>query len=141
MKKTVGIFMAVVFCSTLLGTVNLYAEESSDAVGTDLKDELTADKQAVVEQKDTMKANAQAAHAEEKNLRAQIKEAKLAGDKEKVKELRAQLKAVHQENVQKMKEDKKSVQVAKKEVRKDKKQLHQERKAVRTERRGQKQRE
>ncbi len=140
MKKTVGIFMAVVFCSTLLGTVNLYAEESSDAVGTDLKDELTADKQAVVEQKDTMKANAQAAHAEEKNLRAQIKEAKLAGDKEKVKELRAQLKAVHQENVQKMKEDKKSVQVAKKEVRKDKKQLHQERKAVRTERRVQKQR-
>ena len=140
MKKTVGIFMAVVFCSTLLGTVNLYAEESSDAVGTDLKDELTADKQAVVEQKDTMKANAQAAHAEEKNLRAQIKEAKLAGDKEKVKELRAQLKAVHQENVQKMKEDKKSVQVAKKEVRKDKKQLHQERKAVRTERWVQKQR-
>ena len=137
MKKMLGMFMAVVFFGTLVGTVNLYAEESSASEGMNLKEELAADKGAVKAQKETMKENAQTAQGEEKILKEQIKAAKLAGDKEKAKELRAQLKAMHQGNVQQMKGDKATLQVAKKEVREDKKQLHHERRAVRTERQSQ----
>ncbi|MEI7750970.1 MAG: hypothetical protein WCJ71_02665 [Candidatus Omnitrophota bacterium] len=138
MKKILGMLMAVVFFGMMLGVVNLYAEEATDTMETNLKEELSADKEAVVAQHETMKTNSQTAKSEEATLKAQIKEAKLAGDKEKAKELKAQLKATHQENVKQRTGDKETLKVAKKEVKADKKQLHQERKAVHTERRAQK---
>lgn len=140
MKKMFGVLMAVMFFGVSLGAVNLCAEESADSSVTTLKDELAADREVVKEQKETMKTNAQGAKSEEKDIKAQIKEARLAGDKEKVKALKAQLKTLHQENVQGMKGDKAKLQSAKKEVAEDNKKLHQERKAARTERRTQKQR-
>ena len=51
----------------------------------------------------------------------QIKEAKAAGDTQKVAELKKQLKTTHQENVQQKKKDKKELKGAKKELRQDKK--------------------
>lgn len=131
MKKMLGMFLVVVFCGALLGAVNLYAEESADSSVLTLKNELATDKQQVKAQHETMKANAQAAKSEEKALRGQIKDAKLAGDTEKAKELRAQLKTTHQGNVQQMKEDKSVLRTAKKEVREDKKELRQGRRAAR----------
>ena len=131
MKKMFGMFMTVVFCGTLLGAVNLYAEGTADSSLASMKEELAADKAAVKAQKDTMKTNAQTAKSEEKDIKAQIETAKLAGDTAKVKELRAQLRTTHHENVQQKKEDKGTLKVAKKEVVADKKQLHQERRAAR----------
>ncbi len=129
MKKILGMFMAVVFCSVLLGAVNLYAEETAGSTLTGLKEELAADKQKVAEQKGAIKTDAQTAKSEEKDLKAQIKAAELAGDKQKAKELRTKLKTLHQENVKQKQEDKKALKAAKVEVRKDKKELHKELKA------------
>lgn len=131
MKKMFGMVMAVVFCGTLLGTMNLFAAETTDSAAMTSQEKLAADKAAVKAQKETMIANGQAAKSEEKDIKAQIETAKLAGDTAKVKELRAQLRATHHENVQQKKENKATLRADKKEVIGDKKQIHQERRAAR----------
>lgn len=124
MKKVFCLMVLVAFCLAATGAARLYAEETTTPETTTLKQELEADKQKIKEQKDEMKANAQAAHTEEKALKGQIKEARKAGDTEKVKELRSQLKTTHQENVKQMKQDKKELHGAKKELWKDRKAAH-----------------
>jgi len=141
MKRTFGTLVAVVFLSSFVGTAGLYAEESAvPAAGTVTVEDLSADKQKVKEQHETMKANAGAAKSEEKALKTQIKEARKAGDAEKAEELKAQLKTVHKENVEQLKADKKAMQEARKEVRGTKKQLRLERKATYSEKRSKKDR-
>ena len=121
MKKMLWVFMAVVFCGTLSGTAMLFAEDSAGSTATNLKEAVTADKQKIAAEKSEIKTNSQAAHSEEAELKSQIKAAKLAGDKEKVKALRAQLKGMHQKNVQEMHQDKKDLNVAKKKLKHDRK--------------------
>lgn len=120
MKKMFWVFMAVVFCGALLFAAKVHAEESeASAAASSKKEELAADKDAIKAQKAEMKADAQAARAEETDLKKQIKAAKAAGDTAKVKELRAQLKAMHKENVQEMRQDKKELGAFKKELRQE----------------------
>lgn len=128
MKKLLAIGIAIFVVSAFCGSVLLVAEETatstSISTGTSLKAELSADRELIASEKAKIKSNAQNAHSEEKALRDQIKAAKESGDKAKAKELRAQLKTTHQENVQQMKTDKASLHAAKKEYRQDKKAAH-----------------
>lgn len=120
-------FISILICLLLCGAFPVVAEETaaSGVVSTEnaqgLKEELSADKQKIVEQKAEIKQNAQAGKLEEKELHKQIREAQAAGDQAKVKELRAQLKSTHQENVAQKKKDKNELKTAKKELRTDRK--------------------
>ena len=109
MKKMFWVVIAVVFCMALSGTAKLYAAD------------LTADQQKIQAKKEGMKVDAQTGKDEEKALRSQLKDAKLAGDTAKVKELRAQLKTMHEKNVSQMHQDNKDLNSAKKELLQDKK--------------------
>jgi hypothetical protein len=120
MKKMLWVLMAVVFCGSLFCAANVYAEESGASPATSLKkEELAANREAIKAQKEEMKTNAQAARTEEKNLKAQIRAARAAGNTAKVKELEAQLKAMHKDNVQGRQQDQKELGDAKKELRQD----------------------
>ena len=104
--------MSVCFLTVLTGGVYAQEEVSSGAEaggdsevstgesqGTDWKQELSSDKDALHEQKQDIHENARAAREEEKDLLRQIEEAKASGDFETAKSLRDQLHAVHQENI------------------------------------------
>jgi septin family protein len=125
MKRIVGL----VLCLLLCGAFPAGAEEAvtSNVVSTEevqgVQADLAADKAKIAEEKDQIKANATAAHAEEKAMREQLRAAKAAGDTAKVQELRAQLKTTHQENVGQMKQDKVELKTAKKELRTDRKEV------------------
>lgn len=142
------ICVAILFCGCLIGVTALYAEDTAasttEAVTTaatetttsateattatagsspemSWKEQWAADKEAIKTKKSEIKGHATTARADEKALREQIRDAKKAGDNEKVKELRAQLKTKHQENVRQMRQDKKQLNATKKELKKDRK--------------------
>jgi hypothetical protein len=102
------------------------ASASAEDKGAAWKNELAADKQKIQKERQDMKQDAKAAHAEEKQLKTQIRDAKSSGDAQKAKQLKGQLKTVHQENVREMKTDKKALQDAKQEYKKDKQQARNE---------------
>jgi hypothetical protein len=119
MKKLLGVFVAMVFFSSVLCVAQGYAEESTSTSTLSLKEQLEADKAAIQAQKEEMKTNSQAAKSEEKALKEQIRAARASGDTAKVKELQSQLKTTHKENVQERRQDKKEMHGAKKELKKD----------------------
>ncbi|MFA6600744.1 MAG: hypothetical protein WC352_00350 [Candidatus Omnitrophota bacterium] len=106
-------------CLVLGGPGAGFAE--GEAAQTDWKQTLTSDKQAIAQQRDEMKASAQAGKTEEKTLQDQIKAARASGDKEKAKSLEDQLKAMHQENVAQRKQDKQDIKTARQELNQDRK--------------------
>ncbi|MFA5168524.1 MAG: hypothetical protein WC530_08345 [Candidatus Omnitrophota bacterium] len=124
MKKILWVFVAIVFCCSLLNGMAAYAEDASDSSTVNWQEQLAADAQKLKEQRQKMKTDAQTAKTEEKDLKQQIRDATAAGDTQKAAELKAQLKTTHHENVQQKKQDKKN-------LRSTKKQLYQDRKAAR----------
>ncbi|MFH1799681.1 MAG: hypothetical protein ABH891_02375 [Candidatus Omnitrophota bacterium] len=120
MRKMLWVFVAVIFCGSLLCAAKVHAEESGASTAPGLKkEELAADKEAIKAQKAEMKTHAQAARTEGKSLKKQIKEAEAAGDTAKVKELQAQLQTIYKENAQERHQDRKELGDAKKELRKE----------------------
>lgn len=115
MKKMLWVFVAVIFCGSLLGSAKLYAADAA----TSSKDQLAADKAAIKAQKEKMKTDAQAAKAKEKALKDQIQAARTAGDTAKVKELEAQLKSLHKENVHERQQEKKELRDARQKLWKE----------------------
>jgi hypothetical protein len=99
---------------------------SDTTAQTDWKQEFSADKQQIKEQRDSVKTNAEAARSEEKSLRDQIDQAIKAGDPEKAKALREQLKSIHQENVGQKQQDLQGLQESRKEMRSDAQEARQE---------------
>ena len=102
------------------------AEESaSESTGaeatTDWKQEISSDKAAIKTERDQMKTDSSTARQEEKALHRQIKQAMEAGDTQKAESLRAQVKAMHQENVQQKEQDRQDLNAARQEMRSDKK--------------------
>jgi hypothetical protein len=84
-----------------------------------LKKEIASDRREVAEQKGEMKGSASDAQQDEQRLKEQIQEAVASGDHEKAKQLRAELKALHQQHVQEMKQDKGELRDAQGELRRD----------------------
>jgi hypothetical protein len=90
------------------------------ALRASYKEERTADKQAIESQKAAIKEQATAAHQEEGALKEQIRAAEQSGDIETAKNLREQLKSVHQQNKQERQQSRQAIGEAKKEMRQDK---------------------
>ena len=100
------------------------AEDENAAEKEQWRKELKEDHQAIQEQKEELKSNSESARAEESALRSQIDDAIKAGDKDKAKELKAQLKNMHHENVGEKQSDKKELNQLKKELKSDKHEAH-----------------
>ena len=119
MRKKLFLSIAIV-CVLLFGYgLVLFAQDAETESETDWKQEFQSDISGIKEQRDAMKDSAQAAREEEKALLQQIDEARAAGDFEKAKQLRDQLHATHQENVQQKHEGIESLKEAKQEMRAD----------------------
>jgi hypothetical protein len=111
-----NIYLGILIAGFLLGvTPQVWAEGDE----TNWKDELKSDRQGVSEGMHEVNANAKAARAEEGALKDQIQEALKAGDKEKAKELRAQLKTMHKENVKEMRDGRQEVKESFKDMKGD----------------------
>lgn len=122
-RKTLW-FMVVLSMWVGFPAISLLAEEeaseSSTAAFTTHR-EIMSDKEAIRTEKEQMKSNALASKREEKALQEQIKQAIRSGDKQTAESLKAQLKAMHQENVQLKQQDKQDLKEARQELRSDKK--------------------
>ena len=114
--KKVKVF-AVLVMGVFFAAVSGIAYGANDP-GT-VKEEIASDKQAIKSQHDEIKSNAQNARAEEESIKSQIKEARQSGDIEKVKDLEAQLRVTHKDNVAEKRQDKKELHTAKNELRQD----------------------
>ncbi len=106
------ISMISVFCFAL---PQVRAEEGVP----DAKSELASDKQEIKTAKQEIVQNAGEARSEEKRLREEMVQATQSGDKSKAAQIREQLRVMHAENVQQMRQDKKGLKEAKRELRKD----------------------
>jgi len=120
MKKTFLAFIGIIFCFFLGNLCEICAEEEASS-DVNWKEELNSDRQQIREQRQEMKQNAQEARTEEKELRRQIQDAMAAGDTETANQLKEQIRAAHQENVQEMRQDKKELQEDRKELKQDRK--------------------
>jgi hypothetical protein len=114
MRKIALVFTAMVFAAGLAAPFIAHAADT----------DIAADKAAIKAQHETMKEHAEAARAEEKEMRGKIKEAAQSGDKEKAKTMRQELRKTHRENVQQRHEDKKAMHDMKKDLRQDRAAMH-----------------
>jgi metal-dependent amidase/aminoacylase/carboxypeptidase family protein len=129
-----SVFSVIVFCLFLTSAYLVFAQEEvvyntqqgetasnlrqEEAISdANWKQELTFDKQQIQAQMQEVSQNVQAAKVEEAQLKEQIKAATDSGDLETVQQLREQLRSVHQENLQEMKQDKQEIQAAKQEFK------------------------
>ncbi|MFA5093552.1 MAG: hypothetical protein WC543_06435 [Candidatus Omnitrophota bacterium] len=130
MKKNILVLSCLVF--SLCFGVNLVSAENKDVTTVtqkkntqkNWKQKISADKQQIKMQKQEISKEAQAARAEEKQLREQIKAALAAGDQAKAQQLKEQLRALHQKNMQVLFKDKLGLLKSKKGLKKDLKQAH-----------------
>lgn len=125
MKKKFLAFTGTVCFSFLISICMAYAQEAPATVTT-LKQELSSDRQQIKEDVLENKENAQAAKTDEEKLKEQIKAATDAGDFATAKQLKDQLKLIHQENVQEKVEDKKELQSDIRELKGDIKEARQD---------------
>lgn len=122
MKKVLLGLSSLFFSFFLCGISQTYAQEevSSNTTGaTNWKQELVSDKQQIKDQRQAMQQNAQSARAGEEQLRQQIKDAVVAGDTATVSQLREQLRALHQQNLQQKQQDMQSISNYKNELKSD----------------------
>ncbi|MBF0217648.1 MAG: hypothetical protein HQL30_11730 [Candidatus Omnitrophica bacterium] len=109
------LFGALVACAIagVLAANPVFAEDPASMIASD--------KAAIQAKKSEIKSAQEAARAEEKALKDQIRQAEQAGDPATAKTLKEQLKSMHKENVGEKKEDRKEIKELKKEFRADKK--------------------
>jgi thioester reductase-like protein len=108
MRKTTVVLGGLFLCFSLFRVGIVGAED-----GTVAQD----DRQQLQEQRKEIKGNMEAARAEEKQLRLRIADALQANDTQTAAQLKEQLRAMHQENVQGMQQDKQAMQAAKQEFK------------------------
>jgi len=118
MKKILAVSGIIIFCFLLAGICQICAAEEN-ASNASWKQEIMSDKQQIHQQREEMKADTKDAKAEEKALRQQINDAIAAGDTAKAAQLKEQLKSMHHENVQEMKQDKTELKESRKEFNED----------------------
>ncbi|MDD5561265.1 MAG: hypothetical protein PHT50_03935 [Candidatus Omnitrophica bacterium] len=128
MRKTFLVFIAIVFCFLLTGAYTVSAQEKG-GVGiqedeSDFnieEDEMDQDPglagQQLQAQKQAISQHAQAAKAEEAQLKQQIKAALDSGDMKTAQQIREKLRLTHQENLQEKMRDMKNIQESKQDLR------------------------
>ncbi len=114
MKKGIFVFSGVVFCILLCNTCKIYAQEGES--NANWKQELASGRQEIKGERQELKQDAQAALAEEDQLRQQIRNAVEAGDMKTADQLKAQLRKTHHENVQERQQDQKDIQSSRQEL-------------------------
>jgi len=107
MRKAIMILSSLFLCFSLFKVGVVGAQDGAVA-----QTEVTTNVEEQLE-------NAQAARAEEDQLRQQIKTAMDSGDMQTAKQLREQLRSVHQENIQEKAQDMQNIQAAKQEFKSD----------------------
>lgn len=127
MKKK--LVLGVVLCICLLSFSRAFAQE--EMVGNteqtrDWRREIRSDRQELKDEWQVLKEDSKEAKQEERQMQQQIHEAVRAGDFDTAKSLREQLRAMHKENVQERRENKKDIQDARKELKEDIKAAHKE---------------
>jgi Mg-chelatase subunit ChlI len=129
MKKLFLVLSAIVFCLFLTGTYRALAQDvEQEAVTSEAnrKQVLDSGKQQIQAQRQEISQNAQAARAEEDQLKQQIKAALDSGDTQTAQQLREKLKFVHQENLQGKMQDEQEMQAAKQDFKDSVTEAHQE---------------
>ena len=107
MGKKILVFSSLVSCFLLTGIIGVFAQEETvanieqqaAASEANWKQDLDSDKQQIQAQKQEISQNAKEARAEEDQLKQQIKAAMDSGDMQTARQLREQLRTVHQENL------------------------------------------
>lgn len=117
MVKKLLVLNGLLCCLSAFNPAQTQAQEAPES--ENWKQVLMSDKAEVKEQKREIKENAQAAKAQELELKKQIKDALDAGDAGTAEKLRNQLRAMHRENVQERVEDKRELQSQLWELKKD----------------------
>jgi hypothetical protein len=107
------------FATGALAQSNVNSTESSSIQGW--KDELSSDKQQLQQQKESIKAGAEDAKAQEKALREQIRTAVESGDQATAQKLREQLQGLHQANVDQKQQDTQTIKGMRDEMTEDRK--------------------
>lgn len=102
------------------------AGDETAASGTEWKQKFFSDREAIRQQRETMKESAQAAIEEERNLMQEVVAAESSGDFEKAKELRGQLRTKHQANIEQRHENIRTLQDSRQAAREDLKSARQE---------------
>ncbi len=106
--------------ASVTATEDSAATPASGAAQEDWKQEVSSDKAEIQGQREAMKANAQAAWAEEQALLNQIRQAEQSGDYATANSLREQFRGTRQENVQQKQQDMQALQETRKELKSDK---------------------
>ena len=119
MKKKIVLWMGVfIFCITIGFAGKCFSQDEGTS-GTDWRQELSSDKQAIQEGKQAIREHADAAKQAEEQLRQQIKDAKASGDMTALEGLQGQLQSLHQQNVQQRQEDKRALHETRQEFKGD----------------------
>ncbi|MCX5669061.1 MAG: hypothetical protein NTX89_02945 [Candidatus Omnitrophica bacterium] len=139
MRKVIVAFGSLFLCFSLFKVGTVVAEEGAVAqaeVAANIEDQQESsdagskqqfidDRQQLQEQRKEIKGNMEAARGEENQLRQRILDALQANDLQTATQLKEELRAMHQENVQGMQQDKQAMQAAKQELKNDLQQAQQ----------------
>lgn len=125
MRKAKLVTSGIVFCFCLCGAYSVYAQQEGSSAAN-LGQEINSDRQQIKAQKLDMSQNAQAARAEENNLRQQIQAAVASGDMATANKLKEQLRATHQENLLQKQQDMQAMRDSRKELSSDINQVRQQ---------------
>lgn len=104
MRKYLYFFICI-FALTPVAVFAQDEESAETATETSWKQEMASDRAALKEQKTAIDSHAQEARQEEESLRSQIRQARESGDVETANQLREQLRAMHDENMQQRQAD------------------------------------
>jgi len=117
MRKAIVVLGSLFLCFFLFKVGIVGAED-----GAVVQEEVVAN----IEGQKEIKGNMEAARAEEKQLRQRIADALQANDLQTVAQLKEELRAMHQENVQGMQQDRQAIQAARQELKNDVQEVRQE---------------
>lgn len=109
----------LVFAGLCISLFVLSDASAQPGSGKGRNKDIAADRKAIAGQRDEMKGNAADARAEEESLKQQIQDAMAAGDREKAKDLRDQLRSLREEHAHELKRAKGELSEAQGELKKD----------------------
>ena len=139
MIKVIAVFISLFLCFFLFKVSSVVAEEGvvaqtevaanvedqQESSNAGFKQQIFDDRQQLQEQRKEIKGNMEAARGEEQQLRQRIIDALQTNDLQTATQLKEELRVMHQENVQRMQQDKQAMQAAKQGLKNDVQQAQQ----------------
>ncbi|MFH1281143.1 MAG: hypothetical protein ABIH91_00265, partial [Candidatus Omnitrophota bacterium] len=133
MRKAIATFCGLFLCFSLFRVGGVFAEvgelvpaeitsevgEEQDASRAEWKQQIFDDRARIQEQKEEIKGNMAASRDEERQLRQQIGAALQANDLQTANRLKENLRAMHQENMRGMQQDRQNIQADRQVLKND----------------------